>query len=111
MSQRALADRLGVSGPAVAKLEKAEVEGGITVAKLSEVAAALDCTLVYALVPNRTLNEIVQDRARHVAAESLGYVGATMDLEGQALDPDRLAGQLNAEAQRVIDSGRLWRQA
>ena len=110
MSQVALAGRLGISGPAVGKLEKAELHGGITVGKLTEVASALDCTLVYALVPNSSLDETVQRQARRVAAEALGYVGATMELEDQAVESDRLADQLKAEAQRVIDANRVWSQ-
>ncbi len=110
MSQQALAGRLGISGPAVAKLEKAELEGGITIGKLAEVARALDCTLVYALVPNSSLEENVQTQARRVAAETIGYVGTTMALEDQAVEPDRLADQLEAEAQRVIAANRLWNQ-
>jgi len=110
MSQEALAGRLGTSGPAVAKLEKAELDGGITVGKLAEVAGALDCTLVYALVPNSSLDETVQRQARRVAAEALGYVGTTMGLEDQAVASDRLADQVEAEAQRVIAANRQWRQ-
>lgn len=108
MSQEALAGRLGISGAAVGKLERAELDGGITAGKLAEVARALDCTLVYALVPNTSLDETVQHQARRVAAEALGYVGATMELEDQAVDSDRLADQLEAEAQRAIDANRLW---
>jgi len=110
MSQRALAQRLNVSQPSVAILEKAELDGGITVGKLAEVARALDCTLVYSLVPNTSLDETVQHQARRVATEALGYVGATMELEDQAVDSDRLADQLKAEAQRAIDANRLWTQ-
>jgi len=68
MSQAVLAERLGVSSAAVNKLEHAELHGGITIAKLAEVAEALDCTLIYALVPKSTLEETVTTRARAVAA-------------------------------------------
>lgn len=110
MSQEALAGRLGITGPAVGKLEKAELHGGITIGKLADVARALDCTLVYALVPNTSLDATVQRQAGRVAAEALGYVGATMQLEDQVLDADRQADQLEAEAQRAIEANRLWTQ-
>ena len=110
MSQAALADRLGISGPAVSKLEKAELTGGITIAKLAEVAGALDCTLVYALVPNTSLEQTVQRQARHVALETIGYVETTMELEDQTVESDRLADQIEAEAQRVIAANRQWIQ-
>lgn len=111
MSQRALAQRLDIAPSSAAKLERSEADGGITIGKLAEVARALDCTLVYALVPNASLEVTVQSQARRVAAEALGYVGATMKLEDQAVGPDRLADQLEAEAQRVIAANRQWNQA
>ncbi len=110
MSQRALAQRLGVAPSSAAGLERSEQDGGITVGKLAEVARVLDCTLVYALVPNTSLEETVQSQARRVAAETLGYVGTTMELEDQGVDPDRLADQLESESQRVITANRQWDQ-
>ena len=111
MSQRVLAERLDITQPSVANLERSELEGGITMGKLAEVARALDCTLFYALVPNTSLEETVQRQARRVAADTLGYVGVTMELEGQAVESDRLADQLDSEKERVIAANRQWSQA
>jgi len=110
MSQAALAHRLGVTSAAVGQLERAEVVGGVTLAKLSEVAAALECTLVYALVPNTTLEDTVQRQAHRVAKEQLGYVGTTMALEDQAVsDRDRDA-YLEDLAQTLVErNNQLWR--
>src|ERR1700734_2434221 len=83
MSQAVLAERLGVSRAAVNKLERAELHGGITTAKLAQVASALDCTLVYALVPNSTLEQTVRTQAQTLAARLLGYAARTMALEAQ----------------------------
>ena len=92
MSQRDLAARLGVSDVAVHKLERAEQDGRITLGKLREVAAAMDCTVVYALVPNSSLEDTVQRQAHRVAAARLGYAADTMSLEDQSVAPDRRAG-------------------
>jgi len=108
MSQRALASRLGVAGVTVTKLEKSELNDTIGLGKLAEVARALDCTLVYALVPNTTLEDTVRRQARRVAAETLGYVANTMKLEDQAVERDRVADQIEQQAQRVIESSRVW---
>lgn len=51
MSTSQLARRLGVSQPSVVALEQSEAKGSIELATLRRVAAALDCTLVYALIP------------------------------------------------------------
>ena len=107
MTQAALAERLGVSRPAVNKLERAERAGHITLAKLDEVAAALGCHVVYALVPNTSLEDTVRLQARAVAASELGYVARTMELEAQAID-DLENEALERQADRVITSGRQW---
>jgi len=109
MSQAVLAQRLGVSAPAVSKLEHAEVQGGITTAKLAEVAAALDCTLVYALVPRTTLDQTVLGEARSIAADVLGYTGRTMALEAQAIKDDRKQEAIDRYAQELVTKGSLWR--
>jgi hypothetical protein len=47
------------------------------------VAAALDCTLIYALVPNRPLDSTVRERAREFARRRLEPVEHSMLLEDQ----------------------------
>ncbi len=108
MSQAVLAQRLGVSSAAVNKLERAEGHGGITVGKLAEVAGAMDCHLVYALVPNSTLEQTVSAQARSQAAQLLGYAARTMELEAQDIDRERQAEAVERYAQDLISSGRIW---
>jgi len=69
--------------PSVIALERSEEKGTIELATLRRVAAALDCTLVYALVPNKPLEAIVRDRARKFLRRRLEPVEHTMLLEGQ----------------------------
>lgn len=109
MSQAVLAARLGVSAAAVNKLEHAERHGGITIRKLAEVAAAMDCTFVYALVPRSTLEETVTTQARRVAAEMLGYVARTMALESQGIGEEREHEAIDRYAQQLADSSNVWR--
>lgn len=108
MTQAALAKRLGVSSAAVAKLELAEVDRAITLAKLSQVAASLDCTVVYAVVPNSSLEETVQRQARRVATKRLGYVDNTMSLEDQSVTPERRAEYLEVYARDLIAHSDIW---
>src|ERR1035437_8639067 len=99
MSQAVLAERLGVSAAAVNKLEHAEVHGGITTAKLAEVAAALDCTLVYALVPRSKLEQAVLTHARAMA------------LEAQEIEGDRQREAVDRYTQELVAKGSIWRAA
>jgi predicted DNA-binding mobile mystery protein A len=83
MSTAQLAKRLGVKQPSVVALEQSEAKGTIELATLRRAAEALDCTLVYALVPNKPLEAIVRDRARTFARQRLGPVEHSMLLEDQ----------------------------
>src|SRR4051812_2500394 len=78
-----LARRLGVRPPSVAALEASEQNGTIQLKTLRRAAEALDCTLVYALVPNDSLEGAVRARARRIALRELGRVAHTMKLEAQ----------------------------
>ena len=55
MTTAQLAKRLGMKQPSVVAIEQSEAKGTIELATLRRVAEALDCTLVYALVPNKPL--------------------------------------------------------
>jgi predicted DNA-binding mobile mystery protein A len=109
MSQASLASRLGVTSAAVAQTERAEVAGGVTIAKLAGVAAALDCSLVYAFVPNSTLEDTVQRQARLLAKEQLGYVDTTMALEDQRTDEESKDSYLNEHVRTLVEHNTLWR--
>ena len=85
MTTAQLAGRLGVKQPSVVAMEQSEVKGSIELATLRRVAEALDCSLVYALVPNRPLETTIRDRASVFARSRLGPVEHSMLLEDQAV--------------------------
>ena len=94
MTAEQLANRLGVKQPTLHELEQSEVKGSIELATLRRVAAALDCTLVYALVPRQSLQETVRARARAFTRRRLAPVEHSMLLEDQQV-------QGKAEQERV----------
>jgi predicted DNA-binding mobile mystery protein A len=83
MSTAQLARRLELTQPSIVAVERSEEKGTIEVATLRRVAEALDCTLVYALVPNRSLEEIIRDRARLFLRRRREPVEHSMMLEDQ----------------------------
>src|SRR5580658_6911749 len=85
MSTAQLAKRLGIKQPSVVAMEQSEVRGAIELATLRRVAEALDCELVYALVPNKPLDAMVRDRARNFVRRRLAPVEHSMLLEGQSV--------------------------
>ena len=113
MTTRQLAQRIGKVQSAVVEMERSEARESISLATLRQAAEALDCTLVYALVPNRPIDDIRRARAANVASQQLARASHTMALENQSLDR---AAQ-DAERERLIDAllrgspARLWDEA
>lgn len=85
MSGRQLAERLGVARQRVAEIERDERAGSVTLKTMRKVAESLDSVFVYGLVPRNSLEQMVQDQARRIAAERIARVSQTMRLEDQAL--------------------------
>jgi predicted DNA-binding mobile mystery protein A len=83
MTTEQLAERLGVKQPSVVAIEQSEMKGTIELATLRRVAEALDCTFVYALVPNKPLDAIVRDSARAFMRRRRGPIEHSMLLEDQ----------------------------
>lgn len=112
MTTRQMADRLGVKQPRIITLEKAEPHGTVTLQTLREAAEALNCTLVYALVPKVPLDETIRQRATERADTELKRIHTTMRLENQALTPDDLAAERNRLIQDFVTGAprRLWEQ-
>jgi predicted DNA-binding mobile mystery protein A len=95
MSGKQLAGRLNVSQPRVFKLEQGEPSGALTLKTMRQVAEALDCVFVYALVPRSTLEETVRTQASAVAGERLQRVSHTMLLEAQGLSTQEQQASLD----------------
>jgi predicted DNA-binding mobile mystery protein A len=109
MTTGQFAHRLGVSQPRVAALEKAEANEVVTLKSLRQAAEALDCVLVYALVPKKSLEDIVKDRARYVAEQQLARTNHTMRLENQGVSKQRLERAREELANELMRSDRrLW---
>jgi predicted DNA-binding mobile mystery protein A len=101
MSLRQLGERLHQSPQSIAALEKREQEGKITLAKMQEVAAALDMEFVYVLLPKgENLQSLVEKQAQKVAAQTIAQASQTMALEAQANSQERLQ---NAFEERVAE--------
>lgn len=116
---RAIRDALGMTGPqfaarlkikpqSVADIEKSEATGSIQLKTLSRAAEALDCTLVYALVPKTSLEGAVEARARRIAMKDLQRVAHTMKLENQAVSDADLEARIESYIRDEIKDRDLW---
>ena len=118
---RAIRDALGMTGVQFARrlkirpqsveaLEKSEANGSIQLKTLRRAAEALDCTLVYALVPNTSLEGAVSTRARKIAKRELGRVAHTMKLEAQGTGDANLEARIEAYVRDVLKDRDLWNE-
>lgn len=104
------ARRLEIRPQSVETLEKSEAGGSIQLKTLRRAAEALDCTLVYALVPNKSLEEAVRERARKIAVRDLGRVAHTMKLEAQATGDADMEARIDAYIRDVLKERDLWNE-
>ena len=95
MSVEQLANRLRLSRSRIAQLENAEIHDAVTLRTLREVANALECEFVYAIVPKNhsSLESIIKTRAEQVAIERIARVAHSMSLEAQSVDNNILKKQ------------------
>ena len=101
VSSGELARRLETSRQLPLQLEKSEAEDSITLRSLRAVANALDCDLVYALVPRAdSIEELIEDRARAEAKKHVLAVEHSMALEDQAAG--RIDEAVEAETRRLV---------
>ena len=85
MTAKQLANCLGVAQQAVARIEKEELAGSVTIKTMRRIAERLDCVFVYGFVPRTSLEETVTRQAKQVALMRLARASQTMSLENQAL--------------------------
>ncbi len=109
MSAADLGARMGVSETSVLSLEANERDDRAQLGTLRRAAAALDCELVYVLVPRAPLGTLATERAVKLARTALAGVEHHMALEGQEVDAAATRRQLAEYAEQLLDSPGLWR--
>ena len=102
MNGRQFALRMGVSPARVSKLESDEIAGAVTLKTMRKAAEALDCTLVYALVPRVSLEDTVKKRITLYAQQRLARISHTMALEDQELSTGGKKKALQAMEEKLL---------
>lgn len=111
MTLEQLGNKSGKTKQAMSKLEKNEIEGGITLANLRDTAQALDMKLVYAIVPREdTLEAFIEKKARALATKIVQRTNRQMILEAQEIKQEELAQaieEMTADLVNKMDR-RIW---
>ena len=93
------------------KAEEGEAKGTVSLNTLRKYAAALNCRVVYAIVPQEeSLEVILKKRAREVAVQVMNLTRHTMALEEQDISDAERERQIDEIADQLMRtlSPRLW---
>ncbi|MFW2853850.1 mobile mystery protein A [Sphingomonas sp. TX0543] len=110
MTGAQLGRRLGMTAQGIVSLERSEAHGKIQLSTLRRAAEAMDCVLVYALLPKTSLNEMVELRARELAFRAIRRVSHSMALEDQRVDRD-LEARVQTYIETALRDRDLWESA
>jgi predicted DNA-binding mobile mystery protein A len=108
-----LGKRIGISQSAVIQLEASEDNNTISLSSLRKLADGLECDLVYALVPRKSLNDIMKEQARRRAESMVKSVANSMELEGQNVSDQERQHQIETISRGLLTRPRtgLWRDS
>ena len=102
---------MGVSQSRIPEIERGETSGALRLSTLERAANALDCDLVYALVPRASLDDVVRQQARRTAEARLNAIRHSMRLEDQAVADADTVELIDELADDLIDRRGLWADA
>lgn len=102
MSGRQLAARIGLSKTSVNNAEHTEAKGTIQLETLQRIADGLDCDLVYAIVPRRSLHETMERQAEYIARDIVGRVSDSMVMEDQGVSAHESQRQLETLVAEIL---------
>lgn len=110
MTRVQLAKRLNVKPQTLADLEAYEATGKITLESLNKLAKALDCRVVYAVIPSKPLGETRRDRARALARQQLERASHSMKMEAQGVGAREEKRQFKRIVEELLNGNpkKLW---
>lgn len=110
MSTYQLANRMGHRQSNIVAYERREREGTISLKNLQAIAESLNCRLIYAFVPEKDLEQILEDRARFVLRKQLHALEHSMKLEQQGLTSEQEKKNEDLLIREMIqkDIRKLW---
>jgi predicted DNA-binding mobile mystery protein A len=111
MTNVQLAKRLGRRAPqTVEDMQQSEAAGTIKLDTLRQLAEAMGCRLVYAIVPVKPLDELRRERAMEVARRTLKRTSHSMKLEAQDVGSKEEQRALDRQVEKLLAGNprRLW---
>ncbi len=107
MRLKDLAGRAGIATPTAAQAERREADGKVTLETLRKMAHAMDCDLIYAFIPRKSVRTILFENALQKASHILSRADTHMTLEDQKVKVDK-KNRVRRLAQKLIDESDVW---
>ena len=102
MSGAQLARRLNMARSQVAQAEKNELSGVVTLKTLDNMAQAMGCRVVYAIVPEHSAGDLISKQAYKRAKQIVSSADTQMALEAQTLSEDQRKFEIERIANELI---------
>ncbi len=109
MSGAQLARRMGITRGAISNNERAEIEGAISLKTIQQMAAAMNCRFVYAVIPEQNVENVMAQRAHEKAKQLVRQASVHMALEDQVISAERLNEEVAGIVKELLDKpSNLW---
>jgi predicted DNA-binding mobile mystery protein A len=108
MPAKIIMKKAGIKTSELYRIEKAEVEGTLTLNKLKEAANAMDCDFHYAIVPRGEIKTLIENKARRHAVTLLNSANVHMQLESQGTTAEQIKLQVDQVAEQLIKEMPEW---
>jgi len=111
MNGTQLANRLGVTKARVSKAEQDELTSSLTLKTMHNMASAMNCRFVYAVVPNDKIEEVIKQQANKKAREQVHRASIQMALESQSLNEKQIEFAIDELTSTIIKKmpSDLWK--
>lgn len=107
-----LGERMKIAASNITILENREITKATSLETMERAAKAMGCKFIYALIPDTSLEEVVQMQARKSAKALIQEIHHHMKLEKQKVNLEVEKDQINELAEEILTKmdSRLWRK-
>ena len=105
MTSIQMAEKLNISQPRIASMEKEEKN--IKISTMERIAESLNCDFVYAFIPREKIDDIIYNQAKKKAEKILSRTKKNMALENQAAEDSALLEDIIQELLKG-NIARIW---
>jgi predicted DNA-binding mobile mystery protein A len=107
-----LARRLGTTPSRVSAIEKGEAADSLSLNTLNKVAEGLNCKLFYVLVPEKSLQAILEEQAKKQVIRISKNVSHSMLLENQVMDKESMEDYISVQVEEMLQKriNEVWEE-